>query len=159
MVRLRLRRTGTRNKPCYRIVATDQRSPRDGRFIEVVGFYDPRHQNERVDLSRIDYWLANGAQPSETVSSIIRRAREGKSMTPPEKVRPTEEPVLLTQDDLEPAKEGAEAKAPAAAAPEAAEAPPEAAPEAAEATAEASQEEPTEAAPAEASKEAPAENA
>lgn len=85
-VRLRLRRTGTRNKPCYRIVAADQRSPRDGRFIEILGYYDPRHQDEKVNLERVDYWIKNGAQPTETVSSIIKRAQEGKSFQPEPKV-------------------------------------------------------------------------
>ena len=75
-VRLRLRRTGTRNKACYRVVAADQRSPRDGRFIEALGLYDPRHEDENLDLARVDYWLANGAQPSETVRDIIRRCRD-----------------------------------------------------------------------------------
>ncbi len=77
MVRLRLRRTGTRNKACFRVVATDARSPRDGRFIEVLGYYDPRHEDEKVDLERVDYWLKNGAQPSNTVASLIERARKG----------------------------------------------------------------------------------
>ena len=76
MVKLRLRRTGTRNKACFRIVAADARSPRDGRFIEVIGFYDPRHEDEKIDLERVDYWLSNGAQPSKTVSHIISRARK-----------------------------------------------------------------------------------
>ena len=76
MVKLRLRRTGTRNKACFRIVATDARSPRDGRFIEVLGYYDPRHEDEKIDLERVDYWLSIGAQPSQTVSHIISRARK-----------------------------------------------------------------------------------
>jgi small subunit ribosomal protein S16 len=76
MVKLRLRRTGTRNKACFRIVAADARSPRDGRFIEVIGYYDPRHEDEKIDLERADYWLSNGAQASQTVGHIISRARK-----------------------------------------------------------------------------------
>ena len=76
MVKLRLRRTGTRNKACFRIVAADARSPRDGRFIEVIGYYDPRHEDEKIDLERVEYWLSNGAQPSQTVGHIISRARK-----------------------------------------------------------------------------------
>ncbi len=75
-VRLRLRRTGTKNKPCYRIVAADGRSPRDGRFIEVIGYYDPRHQDEKIDLGRAEYWIGHGAQPSNTVADVIKRAKD-----------------------------------------------------------------------------------
>lgn len=78
-VKIRLRRTGKRNQPCHRIVVTDGRCPRDGRFIEIIGFYDPRHEAESIDLERVDYWVPRGAQPSETVQAIIKRAREGKS--------------------------------------------------------------------------------
>jgi small subunit ribosomal protein S16 len=79
-VKIRLRRTGKRNQACHRIVVADSRSPRDGRFIEVIGFYDPRHENEKIDLERVDYWLPRGAQVSDTVNAIIKRAREGKSL-------------------------------------------------------------------------------
>ena len=90
-VRLRLRRMGTVKKPSYRVVATDQRNPRDGRFIEVLGFYDPRRNQEELNLERADYWIANGAQPSQTVAGIIRRARDGKLMSPPQKPEPKAE--------------------------------------------------------------------
>lgn len=87
-VKIRLRRTGKRNAPCHRIVVADTRSPRDGRFIEIIGVYDPRHEFERIDLARVDYWIPRGAQPSETVSAIIKRARasqqtEGAATTAP----------------------------------------------------------------------------
>ena len=108
-VRLRLRRVGTRNKPTYRIVATDQRSPRDGRFIEILGFYDPRRPNEQVDLERADYWIGNGAQPSQTVASIIKRAKEGKSLTPGPGI---EKPVVdTTKKPAPPAEKKADAPA------------------------------------------------
>lgn len=76
-VRLRLARMGRKKRPFYRIVAADQRSPRDGRFIERLGFYDPmKEPNElHVDLERVDYWLGEGASPSDTVSDLIKRAR------------------------------------------------------------------------------------
>lgn len=76
-VRIRLRRTGKRNAPSHRIVVADGRSPRDGRFIETIGVYDPRKKAEQVDLERVDYWVSHGAQPSETVSAIIKRVRAG----------------------------------------------------------------------------------
>ena len=79
-VKIRLRRTGKRNAPCHRIVVTDGRNPRDGRFIENIGVYDPRRKTERVDLARADYWISCGAQPSDTVSAIIKRARAGIPM-------------------------------------------------------------------------------
>ena len=76
MVKIRLRRVGTRNVPAYRIVVADARSPRDGRFIEKLGTYDPRKagDNFRVDLDRAKYWVQKGAQPSDTVRSILKKA-------------------------------------------------------------------------------------
>ena len=76
MVRIRLKRTGTRNLPCYRLVVVDQRSTRDGRTIEEIGFYDPQHDNERVDVERYDYWIGQGAQPSRTAADLARRAKD-----------------------------------------------------------------------------------
>jgi small subunit ribosomal protein S16 len=113
-VRLRLRKTGTRNKPCFRIVVADARSPRDGRFIENLGYYDPRRSDERLDLERAEYWLSVGAQASETVESIIKRARDGKSLTAPEKVIPA--PMLSPKPppvEEAPAEEAAAEEAPA----------------------------------------------
>jgi small subunit ribosomal protein S16 len=80
-VKIRLRRSGKVNEPCHRIVVADVRSPRDGRFIENIGVYDPRHKTERVDLQRAEYWLGCGAQASETVAAIIKRARAGVPMS------------------------------------------------------------------------------
>jgi len=82
-VKIRLRHTGKRNEPSHRIVVTDTRFPRDGRFIELLGIYDPRHEFEQIDLARADYWVSCGAQPSPTVSAIIRRARAGMPMGSP----------------------------------------------------------------------------
>lgn len=77
-VSIRLRREGTKKRPFYRIAVADKRSPRDGRFIELIGTYDPKQKGENftIKLDRVDYWIKNGAQPSETVNSIIRKARK-----------------------------------------------------------------------------------
>mgnify|MGYP006278183513 CR=1 FL=1 len=80
-VRIRLRRTGKRNAPAHRIVVTDKRNPRDGKFIECIGTYNPRHSTENIDIERVDYWLSQGAQPSETVSAIIKRCRANVSLS------------------------------------------------------------------------------
>jgi small subunit ribosomal protein S16 len=76
-VRLRLTRLGRKKQPFYRIVATDSRSPRDGRSLEILGHYDPKADPIafKVDLARVDYWLSVGASPSDTVQSLIQRAR------------------------------------------------------------------------------------
>ena len=76
MVKLRLRRMGAKKRPSYRIVAADSRSPRDGAFIETVGFYDPITDPAtiKVDLERARHWLSVGAQPTETVNSLLKKA-------------------------------------------------------------------------------------
>jgi small subunit ribosomal protein S16 len=73
-VKLRLRREGTKKRPHYRIVAADSRSPRDGRFIEILGEYHPLDEPSTivVDDDRALHWLRNGAQPSETVTQLLR---------------------------------------------------------------------------------------
>ena len=75
MIKLRLRRMGAKKRPSYRIVAADSRSPRDGRFIESFGFYDPVTEpaTVRVDADRARHWLSVGAQPTDTVRDIFRR--------------------------------------------------------------------------------------
>lgn len=82
-VAIRLRREGSLNSPFYRVVVTDQRSPRDGKFIEQVGTYDPKKAdvNYAVDLDRIDYWVGCGARPSDTVRSIVKKARKTQTET------------------------------------------------------------------------------
>ena len=77
-VSIRLRREGSLNNPYYKVVVADQRSPRDGKFIEIIGNYDPKKvgDNANIDLSRADYWIGNGARPSDTVRSIIKKARK-----------------------------------------------------------------------------------
>ncbi|MGH2634485.1 MAG: 30S ribosomal protein S16, partial [Tepidiformaceae bacterium] len=75
-VKIRLRRTGRTKQPYYRIVVADSRSPRDGRFIEIVGQYAPRQGETALNLKadRVNHWLDNGAQPTDTVRSLLRKA-------------------------------------------------------------------------------------
>ena len=76
-VKIRLKRTGKKKTPSYRIVVADSRYPRDGRFIEEVGFYDPMTEPAtiKVDLEKVDKWIATGAQPTETVKSLINKSK------------------------------------------------------------------------------------
>jgi len=71
-----MKRVGAKNAPVYRIVVADSRSPRDGKFIEELGTYQPLKKSDNVsmDLERAKYWLSKGAQPSETVASFIKKA-------------------------------------------------------------------------------------
>jgi small subunit ribosomal protein S16 len=75
LVRIRLRRMGAKKRPFYRIVVADARSPRDGRFIETLGYYDPLTQPSTVKLDTEKYhqWVRNGAQPSESVQKVLKR--------------------------------------------------------------------------------------
>ena len=77
-VRLRLTRLGAKKRPFYRVIVTDSRNRRDGRYLENLGTYDPMGEQMKVklDLARVDYWLGVGAQPSDTVRDLIRKARE-----------------------------------------------------------------------------------
>lgn len=74
MVRIRLRRVGAKKQPSYRIVVADKDAPRDGRFIENIGFFNPRTEPETVELDadRALYWLSVGAQPSEAVARLLK---------------------------------------------------------------------------------------
>lgn len=75
-VRIRMKRIGAKNNPVFRIVVADGRSPRDGKFIEEIGTYNPQQkdQNVKLNLDRIKYWVSKGAQPSDTVASFIKKA-------------------------------------------------------------------------------------
>ena len=77
-VAIRLNRQGSKDRPYYKIVVVDSRARRDGRYIEQVGSYDPMKEgvNYTINLEKVDKWIANGAQPSETVKSMIRKARK-----------------------------------------------------------------------------------
>lgn len=77
-VKIRLARHGAKKRPCYRVVVADARSPRDGRFIDEVGRYNPCVEPAVVefDLEKVDQWLKNGAQPTDTVARLLKQARE-----------------------------------------------------------------------------------
>src|SRR6266550_4296747 len=76
-VAIRLRREGALNRPYFKVVVADARSPRDGKFIEIVGTYDPKKagQNSTLKLDRIEHWIGKGAQPSDTVRSLIKKTK------------------------------------------------------------------------------------
>jgi small subunit ribosomal protein S16 len=80
MVTIRLARGGSKKRPFYHLTVADQRNPRDGRFIERVGFHNPvaRGQEEvtRIDMKRVDFWMEQGAQPTERVAGLIKIARK-----------------------------------------------------------------------------------
>src|ERR671925_269912 len=82
-VAIRLRREGALNRPYFKVVVADKRSPRDGKFIEIVGTYDPkkRGMNSTLKLERIDYWISKGAQPSDTVRSLIKKNKNPEAAT------------------------------------------------------------------------------
>ena len=76
MVKIRLRRMGAKKAPFYRVIVADSRSPRDGRFIEEIGTYDPltNPATIEIDMERANYWIANGAQPTDTVRGLLKKA-------------------------------------------------------------------------------------
>ena len=75
---LRMTRRGAKKKPFYRIVAADSRSPRDGKFLEMLGTYDPlkSENNIKIDAEKVDSWIKKGAKPSETVASLLKKGVE-----------------------------------------------------------------------------------
>jgi small subunit ribosomal protein S16 len=77
-VSIRLRREGALNRPYYKVVVADSRSPRDGKFIEIIGTYDPKKtgHNSTLKMDRIEHWISKGAQPSDTVRSLIKKNRK-----------------------------------------------------------------------------------
>lgn len=81
MLSIRLRRTGTTKRPYYRVVVADSRDWRDGRFVEILGHYNPRHDPAAVtiDAERAQYWIKQGARPSDTVRSLLKRSAEAGS--------------------------------------------------------------------------------
>src|ERR1700758_1457844 len=105
-VAIRLRREGALNRPYFKVVVADKRSPRDGKFIEIVGTYDPkkRGNNSTLKLDRVEYWISKGAQPSDTVRSLIKKnknpeaaakkaaAAEAKKAAKPKATAKTETP-------------------------------------------------------------------
>ncbi len=83
-VKIRMKRVGAKNAPVFRIVVADSRSPRDGKFIEEIGTYQPlkKGDNFSMDLERAKYWLSKGAQPSDTVASFIKKATKAAAAAP-----------------------------------------------------------------------------
>lgn len=126
--KIRLRRMGSRNKPFYRLVAADSRFATTGRFLENLGWYDPKQKTDNfsVDIERVDYWLGTGAQLSATAKSLVKKARDGQGIVPgsaPEKktpatpvveeaVAPVEESTVV--EDAPAVEEEPKAEAPAA---------------------------------------------
>lgn len=72
-VKLRLQRLGNHKRPFYRVVATEAKSPRDGRFLEILGTYEPFKGDVTIDATKVKAWLDNGAQPTETVRSLLKK--------------------------------------------------------------------------------------
>ena len=123
-VAIRLRREGALNRPYFKVVVTDKRSPRDGKFIEIVGTYDPKKagQNSTLKLDRIEHWISKGAQPSDTVRSLIKKTKNPeaaakkaaaaaakKAATAP---KPAPAPAPVAAEPSEPAAAPAETTAP-----------------------------------------------
>ncbi len=98
MVKIRLKRMGRKKRPFYRIVVADSRSPRDGRNIEEIGYYNPLMDppDVRLDLNRVDYWIGNGAKPTDTVGKIIKFQREAQA----NQVDEAAEEANVAQEDI-----------------------------------------------------------
>ena len=73
-VKMRLRRMGAKKAPTYRVIVADSRSPRDGRFIEELGHFDPRSTELKIDAEKAKKWISNGAQPTETVKALLKKS-------------------------------------------------------------------------------------
>ena len=110
--RIRLRRMGRKKKPHYRVVVADSASPRDGRFVETLGYYKPLSNPARlvIDLERVDHWISQGASPSGTVKSLISKARRGGDEIVAVGVEDPEEAKVKRAEQIA-ARRAAEAKA------------------------------------------------
>src|SRR5437762_13971252 len=97
-VSIRLRREGAKNRPYYKVVVADRRSPRDGKFIEIIGTYDPKKpgHNSTLKMDRIEHWISKGAQPSDTVRSLIKKNRKQSASAPAEEPAPAPAPAEET---------------------------------------------------------------
>ena len=111
-VKIRLARAGAKKAPFYRVVAADGRAPRDGRFLEILGRYNPRTQPSTVelDLAKIDAWVAKGAQPTEAAGKLIAIARGEKTVVVTE-ARPSKKTVAKAEADKKAADAAEKAKA------------------------------------------------
>lgn len=113
-VRIRMKKMGRKHRPFFRICVMDSRSPRDGKAIEELGFYDPmvRIKKDRVklDLERVDYWIGVGAQPSVNVAALIKKIRTnrfGQAAAPPPLTAPKARPVKTAEATAEAPQEAA----------------------------------------------------
>ncbi len=106
-VSIRLRREGSKNRPYYRVVVADSRGPRDGKFIEIIGTYDPKltGQNSSFSVERAEYWISKGARPSDTVRSLIKKQR--KTITAEPASEPEPESSEPAEGDSSPSAETA----------------------------------------------------
>ena len=121
-VRIRMKRMGRKHRPFFRICIMDARSPRDGKAIEEVGYYDPmvsdKSQRVNLKMDRVDHWISVGAQPSENVATLIKKVRNnkfGKAAAPPPMTAPkappepeAEAPAEEASAEETPAEEGGE---------------------------------------------------
>jgi len=100
-VSIRLRREGAKNRPYYKVVVADSRSPRDGKFIEVIGMYDPKKtgRNSSLNVERAEYWISKGAQPSDTVRSLIKKNKKVTTAAEPSS-QPERETSQSIQDEV-----------------------------------------------------------
>jgi small subunit ribosomal protein S16 len=121
-VAIRLRREGALNRPYFKVVVADKRSPRDGKFIEIVGTYDPKKpgNNSTLKLDRVEYWISKGAQPSDTVRSLIKKnknpeaaAKKAEATAAKKAAKATAKPAPAPEPEPKAAAETAPAEAPA----------------------------------------------
>jgi small subunit ribosomal protein S16 len=130
-VKIRLRRTGRKKQPSYRLVVANTSAPRDGQYLDAVGTYNPlvKPADLRIDLDKVDRWLAEGAEMTDTVASLVKKARRGGDGTVAVRgVGPEEKPqqeVVSAEPQAEKPKAGSRGAPRAAAVPAAAEAPAE----------------------------------
>ncbi|HME88240.1 MAG TPA: 30S ribosomal protein S16 [Chthoniobacterales bacterium] len=120
-VAIRLRREGALNRPYFKVVVADKRSPRDGKFIEIVGTYDPKKPglNSTLKLDRIEHWISKGAQPSDTVRSLIKKyknpeaaAKKAEAAAAKKAAKPKAAPKTEAGPSPEPAAEAPAVSAP-----------------------------------------------
>jgi small subunit ribosomal protein S16 len=114
-VRIRLTRVGATKRPSYRVVAIDSRRPRDGRSLEILGFYDPLTDpaTVRIDAERLNAWIAKGALPSQTVGKLMRQAGIGSGAAPAAataQAKPAKPAAKTTRTRKAPTKAAATAK-------------------------------------------------
>jgi small subunit ribosomal protein S16 len=139
-VKIRLARAGAKKAPFYRVVAADSRAPRDGRFIEILGRYNPRTEPSTIelDVEKIDAWIAKGATPTDTVARLLDVVKNPKAVAPEKAATLSKKAQAKAEADAKAAAEAAEAAAKAEAVVEETAAEPEEAP--AEADAEVAEE-------------------